>query len=179
MRLIPRFLFVVMMLSLAAPAMPADPRDPDQHFFNLNIGDLKSELTEAKSARRKAILVMFEQDGCPGCLYMRTNVLNRADVQSFYRERFLNFSINIFGAVPIKDFSGRELTEKTFSQAIDIIATPTFVFYDTSGAEVVRFVGPVKDAGEFMLLGQFVASGAYKTRKFADYLQTQRKPKGS
>jgi len=44
---------------------------------------------------------------------------------------------------------------------------------------IARIVGPVKSAEDFMLLGEFVASGAYKTRKFAEYLQSQRKNKGS
>lgn len=163
----------------AGPALSAETRDPEDHFFNLNSGDFKTEAADAKSAGKKAILVMFEQDGCPGCLYMKQNVLSRVDVQDFYRRRFVNFSINIFGAVPIKDFAGRDYTEKSFSQATGIKGTPTFLFYDLNGAEAARIVGPVKSVEEFMLLGEFVASGAYKTRKFAEYLQSQRKNKGS
>lgn len=163
----------------AESAVSAETRDPEDHFFNLNSGDFKSEAADARHAGKKAILVMFEQDGCPGCYYMKQHVLNRVDVQKFYRQRFVIFSVNTFGAVPIQDFSGRDLTEKSYAQSVDIIGTPTFLFYDLNGKEVARFVGPVKRVEDFMLLGEFVASGAYKTRKFAEYLQSHRKSKGS
>jgi len=169
-----------LVLALAAGfAVSAERRDPEDYFFNLNSGDLKAEAADAKRAGKKAILVMFEQDGCPGCLYMKQNVLNRVDVQNFYRERFINFSINTFGAVPVRDFIGRDFTEKNFAQAAAINATPTLLFYDLDGAEIIRVVGPVRDVAEFMMLGEFVASGAYKTRKFAAYKQSRQKKKGS
>lgn len=164
-----RLLLFAAALVVAAAGYAADARDPETHFFNLNTGDLKAELADAKHATKNAIFLMFEQEGCPGCLYMKRNVLNRADVQTFYRQRFLNFSVDIHGAVPIKDFAGRDFTEKTYSQSLGITATPTFAFYDLEGKEIVRIVGPIRDAAEFLLLGEFVASGAYKTRQFADY----------
>ena len=171
------FLLAVVLAAGSVPA--AESRDPEDHFFNLNTGDLKAELADARSAGKSAILVMFEQDGCPGCLYMKKNVLNRVDVQKFYREHFVNFTINIFGAVPIRDFAGRDFTEKSYSQSLGINGTPTFAFYDLEGNEVLRIVGPVKAAAEFLLLGEFVASGAYKSRKFAEYRQSQRRKKGN
>jgi thioredoxin-related protein len=57
--------------------------------------------------------------------------------------------------------------------------TPTLVFFDLDGAEVVRILGPIREANEFMLLGEFVASGAYRTRKFAEYKQEVQRKKGS
>ncbi len=54
-------------------------------------------------------------------------------------------------------------------------ATPTFAFHDLTGTEIVRITGTVRDPGEFKLLAEFVASGAYKTRQFAEYKQQQRK----
>lgn len=172
-------IFLLILLCAAMPAGAAQTRDADDHFFSLNTGDLKAELADARKAGKKALFVMFEQDGCPGCIYMKQNVLNRVDVQDFYRARFVNFSINIFGAVPLSDFAGREHTEKSYAQSAGIKGTPTFLFYDLDGKEVVRIVGPVKDVAEFMLLGEFVSSGAYKSRKFAEYRQAQLRRKGS
>jgi thioredoxin-related protein len=172
-------IFLSLALCIAMPAGAAQMRDADDHFFSLNTGDLKAELADARKAGKKAVFLMFEQDGCPGCLYMKQNVLNRVDVQDFYRARFVNFSINTFGAVPLSDFAGKDQTEKSYAQAAGIKATPTFLFYDLDGKEIMRIVGPVKDVAEFMLLGEFVSSGAYKTRKFAEYKQNQPRKKGS
>lgn len=174
-----RWQALVLSLALfATPLHAAQTRDADQHFFNLNTGDLKAEAQDAKRAGKKAVLFMFEQEGCPGCLYMKRNILSRPDVQAFYRERFVNFSVDIYGAVSLRDFGGREVTEKGYAQALRVNATPTFVFFDLEGNEAARVVGPVKDAAEFLLLGEFVSSGAYRSTRFAEYKQSRRKPRG-
>ena len=170
---------ILMLVLAASPALSAETRNPDEYFFALNTGDFKAEAADARRAGKKAIMVMFEQDGCPGCLYMKQNVLNREDVHKFYGQNFVSFSLNIFGSIPIRDFAGRDFTEKSFSQSVDIKGTPTFLFYDLDGKEAVRFVGPLKSVPDFMLLGQFVASGAYKTRQFSDYKQLRLQKKGS
>lgn len=163
------FFSTLLLLGATTPATAVQTRDAEDYFFSLNTGDFKAELADAKKAGKKALFIMFEQDGCSGCIYMKQNVLNRVDVQNFYRARFVSFSVNIFNAVPIRDFAGREHTEKSYAQSVGIKGTPTLLFYDLDGQEAVRIVGTVKDAAEFMMLGEFVASGAYKSRKFAEY----------
>ena len=162
---------------LPAVAGAAETREPESHFFNPNIGDLKADLADARKAGKKAVLLMFEQEGCPGCIYMQRNVLNQPDVQEFYRQHFFNFTIDIHSAVPLRDFAGREFTEQGYARALGVKGTPTFAFYDLDGNEVLRMLGAIKEPAEFLLLGEFVASGAYKTRKFAEF-KLQRK-KGS
>lgn len=171
-------LFVVLCL-LGVPAPAAEKRDPYQHFFLSGTDDLRAELADAKRGGKKALFMMFEQDGCSGCLYMKEHVLSRPDVQKFYRARFLSFSINILGAVPVDDFAGRQVTEKAFARETGIRATPTLMFYDLEGHEIVRITGAIRDAGEFILLGEFVASGAYRNRKFAQFVQERRRKGGS
>jgi thioredoxin-related protein len=164
------------LLPLAVSA--AETRDAAS-FFNLNMGDLKTELADARQEGKKAVLIMFEQEGCPGCLYMKRNILNRKDVQDYYRANFANLSIDIWSSVPVRDFADREHTEKAFAQASKVKGTPTFVFFDLSGNEATRVLGTVETPDEFLLLGQFVASGAYKTRTFAQYKRDKPTLKGS
>src|SRR3954471_15108158 len=108
-------------------------------FFNLNMGDLKTEIAEAKRDKKTALLVMFEQEGCPGCAFMKRNILNRKDVQDYYRGHFATLSLDIWSSVPVRDFGDREQTEKAFAQVSKVKGTPTFVFYDLTGREVVRY----------------------------------------
>ena len=140
-----------------------------QRFFNLNMEDLKAELAEARSDGKKALLVVFEQEGCPACRFMHTRILNRVDVQDFYRTHFAILALDIWSSVPLRDFANREQTEKDFALNAKVKGTPTFVFYDLSGNEIARHFGAVNTSEEFLLLGQFVVSGAYKTRTFAQY----------
>lgn len=148
-------------------------------FFALNTGDLKAELADARAQNRKGILLVFEQEGCPGCRHMKDNVLNRRPVQDYYGNEFVSLALDINGSVPLKDFGGRDVTEKSYAQNAKIRATPTFVFHDLSGREIVRIVGPLQTPDEFLLLGRFVATGAYKTRTFAQFKLDKPTPKGS
>lgn len=150
-------------------AQTADPREPENHFFDPSLGDLRADLVDARKAGKKAILLVFEQAGCPGCLYMHRNVLNRADVQQFYHQHFYNYAIDIHSAVSLRDFGGRDSTEQGYSRMIGVKGTPTFAFYDLDGKEVVRMIGVIREPAEFLLLGEFVASGAYKGSRFADF----------
>ena len=175
-----RFLIVVLLvLAVPSAAVAAEGRDPYQHFFASGADDFRAELADAKRGGKKALFVMFEQDGCSGCIYMKEHVLNRRDVQEYYRRHFISFSINIFGAVPFEDFAGRRVTEKTFAQATGIKATPTLIFYDLEGREIARVRRTIRDPAEFILLGEFVASGAYRGRTFPEYSKERKQRQGS
>ncbi|MCW5581789.1 MAG: thioredoxin fold domain-containing protein [Luteimonas sp.] len=174
-----RLLGILLLLcSGLAVAQPVTVRDAMTHFFDANTGDLRAELADAKAAGKKAIMLMYEQEGCPACLYMKQNVLNRSDVQALYHKYFVNFTIDLFGAVPLKDFRGRDITEKAFAAEARVRATPTFAFHDLAGAEVVRITGAVRNIEEFKLLAEFVASGAYRKRTFAEHRQLHLKKGG-
>ena len=164
-------------LALAALLLAAPPV-LSREFFDLNTGDLRAELADARAQKRVGLMLFFEQEGCPGCRQMKEHVFTRKDVRDYYGARFVKLTVDTYGAVPLRDMAGRELTEKAFAQDLKIRATPTFVFYDLNGAEAVRIVGPLEPA-EFLLLGEFVTSGAYRTRTFARYRQESSKPKGS
>lgn len=170
-------LLLAALFALALPVSAAETRDAMTHFFDANTGDLKAELADARAAGKKGILFMYEQEGCPACLYMKQNVLNRVDVQALYRKHFAMFTIDLFGSVPLKDFSGRDITEKAFAAEAKVRATPTFAFHDLEGREVTRVTGAVRDVDEFKLLAEFVASGAYKIRQFAEHKRLHLKAK--
>jgi thioredoxin-related protein len=172
------FALVALLALLPLAASAAETRDAAS-FFNLNMGDLTTELADARQDGKKAVLLMFEQEGCPGCLYMKRNILNRKDVQDYYRANFASLSIDIWSSVPVRDFGDHEQTEKAFAQTSKVKGTPTFVFYDLSGREAARVLGTIETPDEFLLLGQFVASGAYKTRTFAQYKRDKPTLKGS
>ncbi len=175
-----RILFHLLVVTALLPFSSSAADTPNAaSFFALNTGDLKAELADARAEGRTGMLLYFEQEGCPGCRHMKQNVLNRKDVQEYYGRHFVSLAVDIYGSVPLRGFSGRESTEKAYAQNVRIRATPTFVFHDLAGAEIVRIVGPLQSPDEFLLLGRFVTSGAYKTRTFARYKSEHTTSKGS
>lgn len=165
-----------LLLLLALPlASLAETRDPGEHFFDQTFGDFSEELETARDEGKKGILIMFEMDECPFCHRMKTQVLNRSEVQDWFKERFLIFPVDIEGDVEITGFSGQTMAMKDWAlKQFRVRATPVFAFFDLDGKLVARYTGATRDTKEFMLLGQYVADGAYARTTFSRYKRQQR-----
>ena len=169
------------MLTLTAfllnSALQAAPRDPATHFFQETFGDLGEELEMARDESKKGIVIFFELDDCPFCHRMKREVLNRPDVQDYYRKHFRIISMDIEGDVELVDFQGKITTQKDFATNTQRVrATPVIAFFDLEGKRVARFIGATRDAKEFLLLGRYVAEGHYKNSNFTRFKRAQRKP---
>lgn len=165
-----RQLLIAFLFLLAVPAW-AETRDPTNHFFQPKFGDFKAELDAARQQGKKGIFMFFEMDECPFCERMRATVLNQADVQDAYRAQFLLYPMDVNGDTEMSDFQGKHTTEKAFAFSHRVRATPTLLFFDLDGKLITRHTGPTKDKAEFLLLGQYVAEGAYASQPFTKYKQ--------
>lgn len=155
---------------------------PVAGFFNQTFGDFREELQSAREQGKKGLLIMFEMDECPFCHRMKATVLNRPEVQAYYQDHFLVFSVDIEGDVEITDFDGQPTTMKDFAfRQYRVRATPVFQFFDLNGAPVDggRYTGATRDAAEFLLLGRFIAEGHYRDTSFTRFKRAQQRPAAS
>jgi len=160
-------------LLLLGPGRAADLRDPQDHFFQPFLGDLRAEAAESKSGGRSGVLVMYHFEECPACARMKREVLNRAEVQDWFRRHFVVIGIDTRGAQPVTGLDGRTLPERDYARAVRIVGTPTFDFHGHDGARLYRHVGGIFDPAEFLLLGRYVASGAHREQTFTEYKRKQ------
>jgi len=176
MRIIPTLILVFLASSLMNSALAAEtPRDPYKFFFSDIFGEFNEELATAKAQGKKGILIFFEMDECPFCHYMKTNVLNQPSVQAYFREHFLNFSVDIEGDIEIVDFQGVSKTQKVFAEKDNRVrATPVFGFFDLTGKRMSRFIGRTSGVEEFMLLGRYVAEGHHEKMSFLKFKRQQK-----
>ena len=145
-------------------------------FFDQSLGDYSEELDMAREANKTGILLFFEMDECPFCHRMKTTILNRPEVISYFKEHFLIYQVDIEGDVEITDFDGNVTSMKDFAfKQHRVRATPVIAFFDLQGKRVVRYTGATSDAEEFMLLGEFVVSGEYRNTSFTRYKRSRRK----
>ena len=174
--MIRRWRHLLWLLLLAAPlALAAAPRDPDTHFFDETFGDFQEELARARAEGKQGVLLFFEMDECPFCHRMKDTVLNQAEVQDFYQERFLIFRVDIEGDLEMVDFSGEHMTQKDFAFKHNRVrATPVFQFYDLDGQPVARYTGATSGVEEFLWLGEYAATGVYKDLPFSKYKRLRR-----
>ena len=150
-------------------------RDPYSHFFQDTFGDFAEELELAREEGKQGIVIFFEMDECPFCERMRETVLNRADVQDYYREHFRIFTVDIEGDTAIVDFMGNVMPAKEFAFKVNKVrATPVIAFYDLDGLRVVRFTGAVRSKQEFLWLGEFTVNGYYRETNFTRFKRAMR-----
>ena len=146
-------------------------------FFDESLNDLQEELENAKAENKKGILLMFEMDECPFCARMKKTVLNRGNVQDYFRENFRILTVDIEGDLELTDFEGKDTTQKEFSlKQFRVRATPVFQFVDLNGKPLKngRLTGATKDANEFMQLGKYIVEGKNEKMPFIKYKREQR-----
>jgi thioredoxin-related protein len=163
------FLLGIAALAFSALVWAAPGQDPMTHFFNETFGDFAEELGQAREDAKTGVMLFYEMDECPFCQFMRSNVLNQEEVQTFFREHFLLFPMDIDGDLEITDFSGQQTTQKELARQARVRATPVIAFYDLDGKEIFRHTGRVAGVEEFMLMGRFIVDGDYKKQKFTVY----------
>ncbi|MFO8025540.1 thioredoxin family protein [Thiohalophilus sp.] len=167
---------LLLLLIPVSASLAAETRDPYKHFFHETWDDYQEELKNAREQGKKGILIFFEMDECPFCHYMKENVLNRPEVQEYYREHFLNFPVDIEGDIQITNLQGEQKKQKDFAfRENRVRATPVFAFYNLEGERIHRHTGKTSGVEEFMWMGEYVANGIYKDMSFTRYKREKRK----
>jgi thioredoxin-related protein len=157
-------------LALAGPGIAAAERDADSHFFDPSFGDLKEELQQARDEGKHGLFLMFSAEDCPYCIRMKKTVLNQVRVQEYYRRHFRVLHIDFHGDAEMADPEGRAMRSKDYAQKVaKVRATPTFVILGTDGTELLRHLGPTRDADEFLWLADYVVRGEYRTKPYDAY----------
>ncbi len=139
-------------------------------WFRLSFLDLRDDLNEAIRFDKRGLIVVFGQDYCPYCQKLMEVNFTKRDIVRYTRKHFDVVAINIHGDKTVTDFSGLELTEKEFAELEGTNFTPTLIFYNRSGEEVLRLRGyypPYK----FHAALEYVADGHYRNEAFRDYLE--------
>ena len=164
----------------AADADPASPaathfelRDPES-FFDPSFNDLQQEIELARNEGKLGLLIMFEMDECPFCHRMKQTVLNRSDVQDYFRKHFRIISMDTEGDLEVTGFDGNLTSQKDFALKQNRVrATPVFQFYGLEGKPLTngRLTGATKDAEEFLLLGRYIAEGHNASQSFLRFKQ--------
>ena len=139
-------------------------------WFKLSLGDLKEDISEARSAGKSGIMVYFGQKRCAYCEQFLTQNIGAPDIEHYIREHYDIIPIDIWGIEDIVDTNGETYTERELSLRYKTNFTPSLVFYDLDGKPVFRLRGyypPYK----FRAALQYVTEGFYKEETFSEYLE--------
>lgn len=143
-------------------------------LFQVTATDLASE-TRLAAQERKQLAVLFEQEGCEACAKLKKTVFSDRNAERLFSRRYRTVSVDLASDGDITAPDGKMLSIKAWAEQLRVIGTPALVFFDKDGRPLYRHVGPVRDSGEFVLLGRYVASGESENLPFLAYTAAQQR----
>lgn len=167
-------------LPLASAAQKAEIRGISQYaipgWFKVSFLELKDDAAEA-AVRGKRLLVYFGQDGCPYCAALFNTNFSQKHIVDYTRRHFDAIDINMWGDRLVTDFDGETLAEKQYAAKHKVWFTPTILFFDGKGKQVLRLNGYYPPR-QFLAALQYVAERREGSGPFAAYLARVAPPAG-
>jgi thioredoxin-related protein len=148
---------------------PLDEPLTHPDWFKLSFLDLQEDLQDAARAGKRGVILYFGQKYCAYCKALLEHNFGKADIRRYTREHFDVLGIDIHGDRSVTDLEGREWTERSFSSELGTVFTPTLLFLDTEGREVLRLPGYYPPY-TFRAALEYVADGHYRQEDFRNYL---------
>ena len=130
-------------------------------------------LAHNRDTSSRPLVVMFEQPVCKECDELHQITL-RKEAVAYSLSGFDGAILDAYSKAPVQTPDGRELTARDWAAELGIKYTPSLVFFDAAGREVVRVEGYLKS---FHIHGalDYVATGAYIAQpSFQRYLAARR-----
>jgi len=147
------------------------PRDnvltyPD--WFNEPFLNLPEDQAAALDAGKR-LIVYFGQKRCAYCHKLMDVNFGMPDIVEYTRRHFAIVPVDIWGVDEVVDLNGETLTERDFALREGTNFTPSLVFFDADGKEVMRLRGYYPPY-QFRAALEYVADRHYLREPFRDYL---------
>lgn len=120
----------------------------------------------------KPLLVLFEQKVCAACDEMHGEGFTRPEVMALLKN-FRTARVDIAAGEALAAPSGERLTMRDWARKLNIVYTPSFVFFDAGGREVFRVEGYLRPFHLASSL-EYIASGTYlKQPEFQRFIEAR------
>lgn len=136
-------------------------------WFKKSFLDLRADAADAGRAGKR-LLVYFGQDGCPYCAELFNNNFSQSHIADYTRKHFDALDINMWGDRDVTDFDGQVLSEKQLAAKHKVWFTPTILFFDDTGKQVLRVNG-YYPPHQFLAALQYVAGKHEGKQSFREY----------
>jgi thioredoxin-related protein len=142
-------------LAGAAPEKGGGAKLAAQPFFERGPADLPRILKAGKP-----VVVVFERSPCRDCTEMHREGFTRPEVEALLAG-FKAVQVDALGSRSVVMPDGKPGSERDWARALQIVNTPSLVFFDPAGREVFRAEGYLRPFHLASAL-DYVASGAYR-----------------
>jgi len=138
-------------------------------WFKLSFLDLREDIEEVRESGKQGLMIYFGQKYCAYCKQLLETDLEAEDIQAYVREHFDVIGVDIHGHRTVTDLNGEELAESALAIREKTNFTPSLIFYDAAGAEVLRLRGYYPPY-RFRAALEYVADAHYRDETFPQYL---------
>lgn len=138
-------------------------------WFKLSFLEIDADIKEAGEKNKKGLIIYFGQKYCPYCKAHIKNNWGQDDIVEYTQKNFDVIAIDVKGQRPVLNVDGKTYTEKTFSALKKTNFTPSILFYNTQGREILRLRG-YRPPYQFRAALEYVADKHYKKETFRNYM---------
>jgi thioredoxin-related protein len=138
-------------------------------WFKKSFLDLPADLQEAKQDGKQGIVLYFGQKRCAYCKMLLEVNFGLTDITTYTRRHFDIIPIDIWSSEELTTLSGETLTQRDFALREKTNFTPSLIFFNQQGAEVLRLRGYYPPY-QFRAALEYVADQHYHNEGFPDYL---------
>jgi thioredoxin-related protein len=145
-------------------------------WFKQSFLEFEEDIAEA-AAEGKRLILYFHQDGCPYCNLLVEHNFTDSVLGDKVQEHFDLVAINLWGDREVVQVGGRQFTEKTLAEALNVDFTPTLLFFAEDRDVVLRLDGYLPPE-EFEVALNYVINRLEDQQTFTQYLAANREPPG-
>ena len=117
----------------------------------------------------KPLLVLFEQKKCHDCDELHNDIFKRKETLEQIK-RFNVVRLDMWSKDELVDALGKTVSAKSFAKSLNIMHSPSFIFFNKDGKDIFRIDAYMKSFHTQSVL-DYIASGAYiKQTNFQRYI---------
>ncbi|WP_428087193.1 thioredoxin family protein [Candidatus Thioglobus sp.] len=145
------------------------------NWFKATFMDFSEDLEEA-AEEDKHVMIYFHQNGCPYCTKLVAENFHDKDLVAKLQKSFDVIETNMWGDRELVDWQGREFSEKEFSAFMKIQFTPTLLFLNAKGQNVLRLNG-YQSIDKMHATLDYISSKKYLDQTYASYINNLKQNK--
>jgi thioredoxin-related protein len=147
-------------------------------------GDLSEEpfflggpymLDRSRFKGEQPLVVFFEQGNCHACDVLHTGPLQDSEIRSRL-EQMESVQLSYWSDTPVITPSGERTTARKWAAQLGLFYTPTLIFFDTDGSEIIR-VDSVVQFYRLRNVLDYINSGGYREHATFQRWRESRRPR--
>jgi thioredoxin-related protein len=138
-------------------------------WFKQTFLDLPEDLRHAKQDGKLGLMLYFGQQHCAYCEAINDTIFEQDDFKAYISKYFDVIPIDVWGKLDVVNLQGKKTNETQFANEMQAQFTPTVIFYNHQGKEMLRLKGYYPPY-LFRAALDYLVGGFYKVEKFPNYI---------